>query len=89
MTEEFRFRDILDGFSDRFRKLESMMKENRQALFQSQGGGVTAGSEVEQDRLYGTFLGIIQRQLNKMPKQWWGSANLYLDWWRGMKAGRH
>jgi hypothetical protein len=68
MATELRFRDILDWFSDGFWELESMMKEIRQALFPSQGGGVTAGSEVEQDRLYGAFLGIIQRQLNKMSE---------------------
>jgi hypothetical protein len=68
MTVELRFQDMLDGFSDGFRELESMMEEIRQALFPSQGGGVTAGSEVEQDRLYGAFLGIIQRQLNKMSR---------------------
>jgi hypothetical protein len=66
MNAEGRFQEILDGFSEGFRELESMMKEIKQALFPPQGGGVIAGSEVEQDRLYGAFLGIIQRQLNKM-----------------------
>jgi serine/threonine protein kinase len=86
MTEELEFQDVLNEFSDGFRELESMMKEIRQALFPSQDGGVTVGSEVEQDRLYGAFLGIIQRQLNKMSK--WGQSP-YLDWWRGVKVGRH
>ena len=67
MIAELRFQDILDGFSDGFQELESMMKEIRQALFPSQGGKVAAESEVEeQNCLYGALLGIIQRQLNKM-----------------------
>jgi hypothetical protein len=45
-----------------------MIKEIRQALFPPQWGGVTAGSEVEQYRLYDAFLEIIQRQLNKMSE---------------------
>lgn len=65
MTAEGRFREVLDGFSDGFRELESMMKEIRQALFLPQGGGVI---EVEQDRLYDAVLGAIQRQLDKMSK---------------------
>jgi hypothetical protein len=68
MTVEDRFQEILNRFSDGFRELKSMMKEIRQALFPLQWGGVTAGNEVEQDRLYGAFLGIIQRQLGKMSE---------------------
>jgi len=68
MTAEGGFREVLRGFSDGFRELESMMKEIRQALFLPQGGGVIGGSEAEQDRLYGAVLGAIQRQLDKMSK---------------------
>jgi len=68
MVVESRFQDILDGFSDGFRELEGMMREIRQVLFTSQGGGLTAGGKVPQDDLYGAFLGAIQRQLDKMSK---------------------
>jgi len=68
MAEESRFQDILDGFSDGFRELESMMHEIRQALFASRGKELTAGGEVGQDELYGVFLGAIQRQLDKMSQ---------------------
>jgi Fungal protein kinase len=68
MSEESRFRDILGGFSDGFRELEGMMWEIREALFPSGGRRVVVGSEVEQNHLYGTFLGAIQHQLDKMSK---------------------
>jgi hypothetical protein len=87
MTTQLGFEKILEWFSDGFQELESMVKEIRQALFPSERGKVAAESEVEeQDRLYGAFLGIIQRQLNKMSKR---GQSPYLDWWRGVKVGRH
>jgi hypothetical protein len=75
MNREPKFQGILDWFSDGFQELQSMMKEIRQALFQSQGEGAAAESAVERDRLYGALLGIIQRQLNKMSKQGQSSVN--------------
>jgi hypothetical protein len=63
MNGEVRFQHILNGFSDGFRELESMMKEIRQALFPPQWERVTSESEGERDRLYRAFLGIIQRQV--------------------------
>jgi hypothetical protein len=65
MFEETQFEDILNAFSDRFRELGGMMKEIRRALFQ---GGLTAGNDEARDRLYDAFLGILQRQLNKMSE---------------------
>lgn len=70
MFHESLFQEKLRAFSDGFRELENMMKEIREALFQLQPGRVIAGSEQEQDQLYDAFLGVIQRQLDKMSKQW-------------------
>ena len=67
MYEEFSFQEILDEFSDGFRELESMIREIRQVLFQSQWERGFAGSEEEQGQLGGKFLKAIQRQLKKMP----------------------
>ena len=69
MFNEDRFQDILGGFSDGFRELESMMREIKQALFPSYEEWATAESEVGQDHLYGAFLGAIQRQLDKMSNR--------------------
>lgn len=65
MFDEGSFQGILDGFSDGFRELESMMTEIRQTLSKSHEGGV---NKVRQGRLYDAFLGAIQRQLDEMSK---------------------